>query len=156
MKMSIEQSFAMCVPTPGPLDTPCLIWQRSKHNDGYGKVRYKGKMRRAHRVAYELANGPIPDGLHCLHKCDTPACVNVSHLFLGTDLDNVQDMDAKGRRVSLPGSENGQSKLNESHVLEIRHRYACGGVSQCDIAREFGIARSIVSYIVNRKRWTHI
>ncbi len=75
----------------------CWVWIGALDTLGYGHLTIKRKLRLAHRVSWELANGSIPDGLHVLHHCDNPPCVNPSHLFLGTHLDNMRDMIAKGR-----------------------------------------------------------
>lgn len=76
----------------------CWIWQGGVDQDGYGKVKRFGKTIRAHRLFYEHHTGPVPDGLWVLHRCDTPLCVNPDHLWVGTQLENEQDKDAKGRR----------------------------------------------------------
>jgi hypothetical protein len=78
------------------LSTGCWEWSgfRNLARGGYGYV----EGRRAHRVAWELANGPIPEGLHVCHRCDNPPCCNPSHLWLGTDLDNARDKIAKRRQ----------------------------------------------------------
>lgn len=75
----------------------CIEWPRSRNVAGYGRVYWDKKVRLAHRLAYELTNGPIPAGLCVLHKCDHPPCINPDHLFLGTPFDNMQDMVLKGR-----------------------------------------------------------
>lgn len=76
---------------------PCKIWEGDTFPNGYGRLYRDGKTLLAHRVAYEEANGPIPDGLFVLHHCDNPPCIEVSHLFLGTNQDNARDMVEKGR-----------------------------------------------------------
>ena len=93
-------------PRPG-MGTPCLDWTASCNPDGYGRFRLDGETWRSHRVAWELENGSIPDGMHVLHHCDNPACVRVDHLFLGTNDDNVKDKMAKGRYVASRGDRNG-------------------------------------------------
>ena len=77
----------------------CWLWQATKNQDGYGRFRVNGKLVQAHRYSYELHGGLIPDGLHVLHTCDRPNCVNPTHLFAGTHADNMQDMYRKQRKV---------------------------------------------------------
>lgn len=84
-----------------PVDSGCWEWQGHRLPKGYGHFRgLTAKNVKAHRFAYELLVGPIPDGLRVLHRCDNPPCVNPVHLFLGTDKDNSDDKIAKGRYVS--------------------------------------------------------
>ena len=74
----------------------CWVWQGARQRE-YGSVGFEGKVRRAHRVSYEMAYGPIPDGAHVLHSCDNPPCVNPSHLRPGTRADNMRDRVLHGR-----------------------------------------------------------
>lgn len=76
----------------------CWEWQGAINSDGYGVIKVAGRMRRAHRVAWEVAFGSIPAGLQVCHSCDNPRCIRVDHLLLGTQRANIQDMLAKGRR----------------------------------------------------------
>lgn len=78
--------------------TLCWNFNGAINATGYGVFRYGGKVQLAHRASYIISCGEIPDGLHVLHRCDNPLCVNPSHLFLGTHLDNMKDMSNKGRR----------------------------------------------------------
>lgn len=93
--------FWSCVDKNGPvhptLGTRCWVWLRGCNRFGYGAFTVAGKGQRAHRVSWEMAHGPIPDGLWLLHKCDNPKCVNPDHAFLGTALENARDREAKGR-----------------------------------------------------------
>ena len=75
----------------------CWLWGASLFTCGYGRFFLKGKREYAHRIAWVIANGNIPEALNVLHKCDNPRCVNPNHLFLGTHNDNMKDMAAKGR-----------------------------------------------------------
>lgn len=103
-----------------------------------------------HRVAWELVNGPIPGGLHVLHRCDNRKCQNPAHLFLGTNSDNIADKVAKGRAPK--GADNAASKLTAEQIGRILadprlHR---------EIALEFGIHRAQVSIIKRGKTWKHL
>ena len=75
----------------------CIEWTGTRTRGGYGSIKVDGAMRRVPRVAWALAHGPIPEGMHVLHKCDNPPCCNVEHLFLGTNADNIADRIAKRR-----------------------------------------------------------
>ncbi len=135
-------------------DGKCWLWNSHRDPDGYGLYRPEGgKTRRAHRVAYELANGAIPDGALILHSCDTPSCVNPEHLKPGTHAENINDRDAKGRASPQHGEENNAAKVTWEDVCLIRALKAIGGMTQREIAKEFNIHEAEVSLIVNNKVW---
>jgi len=136
-------------------NTGCFLWTGTTTGGGYGRVRRGKRTHYAHRVAYELLVGPIPDGMHVLHHCDTPPCVNPEHLFLGTDADNIQDMDRKGRRVTRKGELHPRARLTEDDVRTIRAR-AAAGETQRPLAREYGVDQATISNIVTRKSWKHV
>ena len=136
-------------------DGDCWLWVASRTNSGYGRFRYQDKMQSAHRFAYRYLVGPIPDGMYVCHCCDNKLCVNPDHLFLGTAVDNVHDMDAKGRRANRKGIAHSMAKLTEVDVLEIRRRVAFGE-TQATVAKDYRISESSISFIVKRQRWTHI
>lgn len=147
-------------------ELPCVEWTKARTEHGYGRQSVNGRLVYAHRVAWEKANGPIPDGLLVLHRCDNPACVNVDHLFLGTQRDNMRDASRKGRLGpqrypaeyakrcrSGPGEENGHAKLTWAKVDALRERYASGGVSQKELALEVGIDRGHMNRILKGTAW---
>jgi hypothetical protein len=158
-KPLLAQLNEMIVPIP---IAGCHLWTgQLLQSGGYGVIGYGGKQLRVHRLMWFLENGPIPRGLYVCHRCDTPSCVNPHHLFLGTPQENMDDMMKKGRNrfpgATNParGSKSGLSKLSESDVLEIR-RLAASGVIQQAIADLFGVTRTNVLAIVNRRSWRHI
>lgn len=116
-----------CVPEP---NTGCHLWTGAMNQHGYGTVKERGRSRLAHRVAWIQAYGAIPKGagyhgICVLHRCDTPACCNPKHLFLGTQRTNMSDCRAKGRFAPTPntrGAANGQSRLSASDVRAGRGR----------------------------------
>src|SRR6266700_2159482 len=121
----------------------------------YGRTWDKGRGISAHRKSYQLAFGSIPTGLHILHKCDTPLCVNPQHLFAGTPKDNMQDCKEKGRLADpgghffdghrgKSGSANSQAKLTEAQVKEIRQLYA-QGVGQHALAAQYHTTNTNIS-----------
>ena len=128
----------------------CVLWAGIKDAKGRGII-YSSTHRRgkrvfsAHRVAWELAKGAIPEGQCVLHTCDNPPCINVEHLFLGTQLENIADMVIEDRSPNR--------KLTPAEVRSIRRRYAEGGVSQQQLADEYGVNQTTVSTIVLRKRY---
>lgn len=146
----------------------CWMWTGGKDRKGYGLFSVgpsrnpdgsrRNSMKAAHRVSYELFNGGIPDGLFVLHKCDTPGCVNPEHLFLGTNLDNVRDMDSKGRRVNGPsyGSDHGNAVLDEKQVLEIMELLKARKPTQKEIAKMYGVAHSTINHIATGRLWSHL
>lgn len=119
--------------------TECWLWTGSKNDKGYGMILINRQSRAAHRIAYELWIGPIPDGLMVCHHCDQPACVNPAHLFVGTNADNMRDMVMKDRR--------GQ-KLTRAQVDAIRNDPRVYRV----IASEYGISESYISQLKHRDR----
>lgn len=100
--------------------TGCIEWAGCKHEFGYGILRVHNRNVYAHRLAWELAHGSIPDDMHVLHKCDNPPCINPTHLFLGTQVDNVVDMLKKGRHAAARGELSGRAKLTEEQVRAIK------------------------------------
>jgi hypothetical protein len=121
-------------------DNGCWEFTGGCDKDGYGKFTVLGITLLAHRVAYDLCVGDIPDGMKVLHTCDNPPCINPEHLRLGTALDNSSDMVSRGRTNGPRGSRQGQSKLTESNVVQIRRLLKEGEHSQREIARRLKVS----------------
>lgn len=141
-----------------PAGDGCWEWTRARDLAGYGQLRVGSRLERVHRLAWELTYGPIPAGLDVLHHCDNPPCRRPDHLFLGTAVENSQDMWNKGRHpiVSMAGSRNGNSRLTEPQVIELRQLWADGGQTKMALARRYGISHRLVRNILTGKTWTHI
>ena len=122
---------------------PCWLWTYHVNADGYAQTRIQGKSVMAHRLSWQLANGSSPADKYVCHKCDNPRCVNPTHLFLGTQQDNMDDMVAKGRYVAPSaagaGPLNGAAKLTSAEAREIRKLYAARGLPQEKVAERFGV-----------------
>jgi hypothetical protein len=136
----------------------CWNWTAYCQPTGYGQIGLNGAIKLAHRISYRIAYGDIPDGLCVCHTCDNRKCVNPQHLWLGTHADNMRDRDNKGRggNVDTRGEKHGRARLTASQVIEIRRRYAAGGIFQYELAKEYGVSRQLIGFIVNRKLWSHI
>jgi len=137
--------------------TRCWEWTAGVGSDGYGHAWMGKKMRGTHRISYELAFGEILNDLHTLHHCDNKLCVNPLHLWIGTNLDNIDDMHSKGRQGAARGEDHPSHKLSDAQVAEIRRLYAwhgIGGKDMYQLAREFGVSSGYISDIVNNKRRT--
>ncbi len=135
--MPIEERFRKFV----RVSDGCHEWTSVIRHDGYGSFWVSGRGKQmAHRVAYEIAHGPIPEGRLVLHRCDNRKCVNPVHLYLGSQKDNGRDMDERGRRV-------GRRKLKTACVSEIVRLINERVLSQEKIARRFGVSQITVSRI---------
>lgn len=138
----------------------CWLWTGHVNGKaGYGMfMRQSPKKLLAHRVSFEMAFGPIPEGAWVLHRCDNPRCVRPDHLFLGDVRSNAEDMMEKGRGKyeAHRGQDNGQAKLDDSQVREMRTRYANGEVTQAQLAQEYSISRALVSFVLTRRYWRHV
>lgn len=138
------------------VEDPMACWPWMGANDGkrgYGRLRFKGKRVPAHRIAYRLSNGQIPEGLGVLHHCDNPTCCRPDHLYAGSPKQNSTDMVSRGR--SLIGRKNHKAKLTELEVEEIRRLHADGfGVHR--ISKRFQMARSGIRAIVLGKHWKSV
>lgn len=143
------------IPEP---NSGCFLWLGAVARKGYGQMRVDGKTRTATHIALELEGRPVPIGMCVLHRCDTPACVNAAHLFVGTAAENTADMRSKGRERNPPvlrGSANWKTSLTEIEALEIRRRLDAGA-TQRGLARELGHSLTVIHGIAKRRTWNHV
>ena len=133
------------------LENGCWEWKKNKFN-GYGRLVREGQSWSAHAYSYTIFIGPIPDGKQINHKCHNRGCINPSHLYAGTQKENVMDMDFAGRRNQARGSKGGNSKINEDIAKQIfNHK----GIARL-IANKFNISISLVYAIKKKQIWLHI
>jgi hypothetical protein len=133
----------------------CWIWKGPLTDDGYGQLHEKKHKRivLAHRLAWELFVGPIPDAMCVLHHCDNPPCCNPKDLFLGTRVGNIRDMVSKGRQPM--GSRHGRHKITEvtaREILALKESELTG----VQVAKMFSLTQASVYFIWNRQTWRHI
>lgn len=136
----------------------CWLWLASTNPAGYGMLNINRRPERAHRVAWMLERGPIPHGLHVLHKCDNPPCCNPDHLFLGTQADNMADRNAKGRtRVAL-GERQARATLTNEQAAKAKAYLAqfSGPSADRALAKEFGVSPQTIRGIRSNRTWKHI
>jgi hypothetical protein len=168
-------SFWAGVDVRGPDD--CWEWQGSRDATGYGLKRWHGKVRRTHRIAYQIAHDvtlpvqpPTKECVMVLHSCDNRPCCNPAHLSLGLHADNRRDCVTKGRHRSAPGDANGSRKhperlvrgeahhdavLTRADVLAIRAKLAAGGRPTW-IGRDYGVSRHAITAIKTGRSWAHV
>ena len=153
----------------------CWEWTGCKKSSGYGQLSIAGKGAvAAHRISFEIHNGPIPKGLFVCHKCDNPSCVNPKHLFVGTSYDNVMDCVRKGRHAGSKnirkvmklfnwkrlrniarGEKHHRAILNKEKVLRIR-RLHMKGTSFIGISRKMGVACKTIQDVCSRDTWKNV
>lgn len=136
-------------------ETGCWEWTGALMGKGYGEIKIPGTRRQigAHCLSYLIHVGRIPDGMQVCHACDIMHCVRPSHLFAGTQKDNLQDMKAKDRH--LYGTRNAMAKLSADKVRTL-HWLASEGVSQNDIAKAYGVTQGTIWKILHGQRYADI
>lgn len=134
----------------------CWNWVGSRRWDGYGRLTWHTKQTMAHRVSWELANGPIPEGMCVLHACDNTACVNPAHLRLGTQEENMAEKYRKRRHTF--GEKNWCAKLTEGQVLEIRATYKSEGrkSNRDELAKKYGVSPHMIWKVATGRNWKHL
>jgi len=142
----------------------CWVWQRQVRKNfphGVTSFRFNGRetKHQAHRVAYILWKGKIPESLFVLHQCDNPRCINPDHLHLGTQKDNIREMRERGRAKDetrgSKGEKHHKSKLKDEDILKIR-KLRSEGYTGTKLAQMFGVTNPMIYYICNNKNWNHI
>lgn len=154
LKLTIDDIFTNSVfLTVDGTSSVCRLWLGGASRKGYGKCGKSGD--RVHRVVWRLKFGPIPEGMWVLHRCDNPVCCEPSHLFLGTNDDNIADKMLKGRHRLPVGELHGNAKLTEALVLRIKADLE-SGITQRRIATMYGISQPSVSKIKHHNLWKHL
>ena len=155
-------------PTQPHMSSQCWEWMAAKCK-GYGSFAVRRKTFVAHRISFVLSGGILMDGNLACHRCDNPSCVRPDHIFSGTHADNSLDRAEKGRTAKghrsgalkhperrPRGEMHGKSKLTEEKVIQIRSRYAAGGISKRALAVDFGVTNTSILSVIARKTWTHV
>ncbi len=145
----MERLLAHIEPDP---NSGCWLWSRAENGMGYGVIRIDHKNHLTHRLSWTLHRGSIPPRLCVLHRCDTPACCNPDHLFLGTKSDNMADMIAKKRDRKALGEKASKAKLTAVDVLAIR----ASDEWPRFLAARYGVSRHSIWLIQARRSWRHI
>lgn len=131
-------------------NSECWEWKASKQSDGYGQFGFNGKVQLAHRVAWILFHGDIPDNQFVLHTCDNRGCVNyINHLFLGTNSDNMLDMFKKGRDPHNGG------KLTKEQALAIRILFQCQ-ISTNELANLYSVSKRAIRDIIKKRTYKYL
>lgn len=159
-------------PTMPHMETPCWVWTAYKNKHGYGGLVIRQRSLKAHRVSWYIAYGePSIATPFVLHRCDNPPCCNPSHLFVGTNADNMDDMVKKGRVGTLFGDDNASRRFPESRprgevvhsailtseeVTSMRSAYKAGGVTITQLGKMFGLSRAASGKIINGNTWKHL
>lgn len=135
----------------------CWLWTGAVYTTGYGRIWYRGRAWTAHRLAWVLTNGTLPNGRHVnlCHHCDERLCCRPSHMYVGTVKSNAMDRHRRGRANTQRGSKHHQARLSLEDVVEIRQRRADGETTYA-LAARYGVSQQHISNVTIGKRWAHI
>ena len=134
----------------------CWLWTAAVDKDGYGVFTNQGKYRKSHRFIYEAMFGAIPAENIICHTCDTPSCVNPTHLYLGTYKTNANDRKRRGRDSNQSGERNHMAVLTRKSVREIRKLWADRRFTQAELASQFGVSRGCITGVIYNANWKEI
>ncbi len=148
-KSTLAERLALC--SKRDPATGCLMWTAGTKG-GYGRIFWGCRYWTAHRIAWMLKFGQIPEGKNVCHKCDTPPCIEVEHLFVGTQPENIADMIAKGRDRKAHGEAHYKAKLTDKQIQAIR----ADTRTISEIAFAYGVSKSLVGMIRQRVIWKHL
>lgn len=132
----------------------CWYWTASIRVAGYGGLWVNGKYLLAHRFSYETFKGTIPSGMFVCHTCDNRLCINPDHLWLGTNQDNMDDMNKKKRGITHSGEKNGKSIFVLSQVTEIRKLKLTKSLHE--LSKMFNCSKSAISHIIKNRVWRNV
>lgn len=144
---AVQRFEAKIMPEP---NSGCWLWTGAIQSGGYGSLIHKGRSWKAHRFAFVLYRGPIPNGQDVMHHCDVPSCVNPDHLSAAPTVENVRDLWRKGRGHSQRGGQNGNAKLTADSVDLIREYSHLG--SEC-LGHFYGVHSSTIRRILRGETW---
>ncbi len=133
----------------------CWLWDGCTDGNGYGLLKFDGRVIRSHRLAFRLASGLPIEGRVVMHACDVPRCCNPAHLSLGTRADNNRDRDRKGRHVVHRTPRPDSAKLRADDVLRIRELLASAR-SILSVAKEYGVCANTINDIRTQQTWRHV
>jgi len=155
---SPERFWSLVDRSGGP--EACWPWRGTRGNLGYGRYHLSRPIRTsvsAHRKAWELTHGPIPEGKLACHRCDNPPCCNPAHIFIGTHDENMADAARKDRMSHAPRPGSGRKPgLTPDQVRDIRRRYAAGKANIVQLGREYGKHKVTISEIIRRLIYKHV
>lgn len=151
--MKIKTQFVEVLRRPDLDIGPCLEYQGCRNEKGYGRATRNRVSVYIHRYAYEQIHGKLAPGIDVLHRCDNPPCAQDSHLFEGTNLDNIRDSMNKGRRPM--GERHHNARLAPTDIPAIRKLLA-QHYSQREVAARFGVTQTAISAVATGRRWAHV
>lgn len=146
---TLEQRLAdYSIPEP---NSGCWLWVGGVNACGYGTIGVNYSSHLAHRISFRVYKGKFPKQKRILHSCDTPCCINPDHLFVGTQGDNVRDMERKGRAYHPSGEDHGRALLTAVQVREIRAAKNSRG-----LAKKYGVERHVIQYARRSDTWKNV